>query len=417
MGYARRVGVSVIYKGTDISEEVNRDLEEISYTDVASGESDSVTINISDSSKKWIGAWFPTKGDYIKVSIMFFNWYKHENNIPFDCGEFQVDDIGASGRPITFSIGGASIPQDNGFNAEKRTVTRESTTLEQIAQEIAGRAGIALYYEADSISMKAIEQTNETDCKFLFSLCESYGLAMKVYANKIVIFEEERYEKNAAVCTLRESDLENWSFNTTTAGTYTGAVFSFTDPDNEKDYEVQIGGGDRILNINVTADDIYDAERKGIAKLNNENKKETTMSVTIMANPSIVAGTNVQIEDLGKLSGKYYVDKVKSKFSGSGGTKQTLTLRKITERIKNVAVKAVEDAKEEAAAEGTQYTVVSGDTLWGIAKRFLGAGTRYAEIYNKNKETIESTAREHGKADSSNGHWIWPGEVLTIPPK
>ena len=61
------------------------------------------------------------------------------------------------------------------------------------------------------------------------------------------------------------------------------------------------------------------------------------------------------------------------------------------------------------------YTVVSGDTLWAIAKRYLGSGTRYTEIYNANSGIIESTAKAHGKSSSSNGHWIWPGEVLTIP--
>ena len=35
--------------------------------------------------------------------------------------------------------------------------------------------------------------------------------------------------------------------------------------------------------------------------------------------------------------------------------------------------------------------------------------------YNANKEVIEATAKAHGKANSDNGRWIWPGTVLTIP--
>ena len=61
------------------------------------------------------------------------------------------------------------------------------------------------------------------------------------------------------------------------------------------------------------------------------------------------------------------------------------------------------------------YTVVSGDTLWAIAKRYYGSGTKYTIIYDANVELIESTARAHGKPDSKNGHWIWPGETLVIP--
>ena len=61
------------------------------------------------------------------------------------------------------------------------------------------------------------------------------------------------------------------------------------------------------------------------------------------------------------------------------------------------------------------YTVVSGDTLWDIARRCLGNGTRWKEIYDLNADTIVSTARSRGLGSSSTGHWIFPGTVLNIP--
>ena len=61
------------------------------------------------------------------------------------------------------------------------------------------------------------------------------------------------------------------------------------------------------------------------------------------------------------------------------------------------------------------YTVVAGDTLWAIAQRKLGNGTRWTEIYNTNKSTIEAAAVANGKPNSSNGNYIWPGTVLTMP--
>ena len=68
-----------------------------------------------------------------------------------------------------------------------------------------------------------------------------------------------------------------------------------------------------------------------------------------------------------------------------------------------------------SAGSASSYTVKSGDTLWAISKRYYGSGTQYPKIYNANADLIESTAKAHGKKSSSNGHWIWPGEVLTIP--
>lgn len=56
----------------------------------------------------------------------------------------------------------------------------------------------------------------------------------------------------------------------------------------------------------------------------------------------------------------------------------------------------------EPEAKGT-YTVVKGDCLWSIAKRKLGNGTRWPEIYNLNRDQI------------SNPNLIYPGQVLTLP--
>lgn len=73
-------------------------------------------------------------------------------------------------------------------------------------------------------------------------------------------------------------------------------------------------------------------------------------------------------------------------------------------------------ATKRPAATTTTYTIKSGDTLWGIAKRFLGSGAKWNTIYNANKEIIESTAKKRRKGKGSdNGHWIYPGTVITIP--
>lgn len=50
------------------------------------------------------------------------------------------------------------------------------------------------------------------------------------------------------------------------------------------------------------------------------------------------------------------------------------------------------------------YTVVKGDCLWNIAKRFYGSGAKYPVIYNANRGVI-----------GGNPNLIYPGQVLTIP--
>lgn len=65
------------------------------------------------------------------------------------------------------------------------------------------------------------------------------------------------------------------------------------------------------------------------------------------------------------------------------------------------------DAPSRTGDKGNTYTVVKGDCLWKIAQKFYGTGTRYPEIYNANKATIDA---HHG-----GPNMIWPGDVLTIP--
>ncbi len=49
------------------------------------------------------------------------------------------------------------------------------------------------------------------------------------------------------------------------------------------------------------------------------------------------------------------------------------------------------------------YTVAKGDCLWAIAKKQLGNGSRWQEIYNLNKDKI------------SNPNVIYPGQVFNLP--
>ncbi len=72
----------------------------------------------------------------------------------------------------------------------------------------------------------------------------------------------------------------------------------------------------------------------------------------------------------------------------------------LTQYLNAVTEAAVTDA--EASGGGT-HTVVRGDTLWGIAQKYLGSGSRYTEIFEANRDKIK------------NPNLIYPGQVFTIP--
>lgn len=82
--------------------------------------------------------------------------------------------------------------------------------------------------------------------------------------------------------------------------------------------------------------------------------------------------------------------------------------------ISSTTVKDADSEPKRPAADSTTYTIKKGDTLWAIAKKQLGSGSKWKTIYNANKTIIEKTAKKYGKKSSNNGHWIYPGCKLTI---
>lgn len=81
--------------------------------------------------------------------------------------------------------------------------------------------------------------------------------------------------------------------------------------------------------------------------------------------------------------------------------------KKIKTKKATVTVATVQpttrETKSAESSSGKTYTVVKGDCLWNIAKKFYGNGSQYTKIYNANKDKIK------------NPNLIYVGQVLTIP--
>lgn len=68
-----------------------------------------------------------------------------------------------------------------------------------------------------------------------------------------------------------------------------------------------------------------------------------------------------------------------------------------------VVVQPVRPPENPPKPANQTYTVVKGDCLWNIAKKFYGNGSKCTVIFNANRDKIK------------NANLIYPGQVLTIP--
>lgn len=332
----RKASVSILYNGVNASGQLAPYLASFEFTDVASDSSDTISIELNDRDHKWIGPWFPQRGDRLEPTIIAQNWGGEGQTEQIKCGAFRVDDFSFSGGPIRLSMEAVATPADTAFNATERTETYENVTLEEIGQSVADRAGIALFYEGPAITIEKVEQNNQTDSAFYNDLVKKYGLALKIFNDKLVVFSEADYEGKAVKAVLSPEDFDpGWSWNMKTTETYTGVKYQYANSDKNKTFTVTAGGGDRILECNEPADNLTEATAIALAALNNANKGTVTMSITLKARLSLIASDCIQITGLQNLNGKYFIEKITH--SVGSGYKMALDLRRVEDRITDAA--------------------------------------------------------------------------------
>ncbi len=69
------------------------------------------------------------------------------------------------------------------------------------------------------------------------------------------------------------------------------------------------------------------------------------------------------------------------------------------------------NARDATTAPKGNHTVVSGDTLWAISKKYYNDGSKYDSIYQANKTLIDAANLGQGVSK----YTIHEGQVLTIP--
>lgn len=356
------------FSGVEVSATLDDQSTSITYTDPDSGASDTIAISMTDTQGRWLGAWMPSKGDQIRAAFGVRDWTGDGDNRELNAGIFVLDSYGGSCSPggDTVNIGGVSQPADQGFTSEKRSKTWKNVTVEEIEAEIAARYGLAAVYDAKRIKVKAKSQSKQTDSDFLSALAKDFGLALKVYSYKLVLFDKNEYMTRAPVATVHKSQMLTCSPQVELTGTYTGAKVSYTDPETEETVSYTYGAEGRMLKVNKPCDSAAQAEMMAKSALFSANHGNMTVNFSLPGNPSICAAQVVTLSGIGQFDGNYYIDKITHTLSGSGYTCQY--------ECSNVN-------NENSTAEETKSSGSGGDGGSSTRQERLDAvlsGTRYA---------------------------------------
>ena len=331
---ARRAKIKCLYDSEDISQDIASFLKGFSVTEVLGGEADEAEISLHDREELWMGDWLPELGATMDITLQISDWEGEGDTRELPFGKFDVDEITISGWPHEAKIKLISVPVTGGMNSVKKTRAWEKVKLSQIAQDIAGSAGMELYYDTEEDPMQErAEQSEQTDLSFLQKLCKDAGLSLKVTDKKIVIFDVSKYEKADPVLDIVNgtSAVKSFECRQTVHEIYKAChvkykhskkdeliEFTFTDPKREKG---------ETLEINEKVESVAEAEKLAKKKLHEKNLEESSVSLTIVGNFALLASNTVTLKGFHTFDGKYLI--MKSSHEVGSGYTTKVDLRRV----------------------------------------------------------------------------------------
>ena len=339
---ARRTSVQVTFDGTDITNDIKPYLLSLSYTDSEEDESDKLQIQLQDRETLWLESWLEeainaTAASRLKISAVITpeNWGTGGGSLP--TGSFELDSVEASGPPSEVSIGGVSLGYGSSIRQTKKKKAWENYTLSSIAGEIAGNGGLSCMYEAAKDPFyKRVEQSKETDIKFLKDLCHDAGISLKCTDGQLVLFDQSTYEAKPPVMTIKRGDgsYDTYRLSTEAAETQYGSCHvSYMDAATGSLIEATAkaegddGKSGQCLEITAKVEDAGEAEELAKQHLRLHNKFNRTASFTLAGNTALVAGVTMQLEGFGGWDGKYIIKQ--AEHSVSSGYTTTVNMRKV----------------------------------------------------------------------------------------
>jgi uncharacterized protein len=316
----------LIYKGKDISSELDPHTTEITYSDELDGKADEIEVSVQDKDGLWRGEWCPETGDKCELFI----GYEGESLTP--CGTFEIDEPESSGDRSgdVFSFSGQSVPVSKSARTTK-TKAYEKKSLKQIAEEVAGDLDMTIVGTPPDMDFERQTQRRERPLQFLSRLASSYGAYFSVKGDKMVFAKREEVHEREAVRTIKHGGDEktceyiSYSLKKTSDDTYSKGKLGHYDAHKNKHHKGEEEDDDVKNGETLRLDERVENEKQGKARIKSElekkNLKAMTASFSFPGDNLLVAGQMLILgSGFGKWAGKFVIMKSRHKFSRGGYT-------------------------------------------------------------------------------------------------
>ncbi|MBK0000241.1 phage late control D family protein [Erwinia sp. S38] len=229
----------------DVTANIKPRLLSLTMTDNRGFEADQLDIELDDADGKLV---MPVRGALV---TLFLGW---QGQALVSKGQFTVDEVEHHGAPDTMTIRARSVDFRGTFNS-RREVSYHDTTLGDIVLQVAERNKLAatLAQGLASIAVSHIDQTQESDAKFLTRLAALYGAVVAIKAGKLMFIRPGNgvtaSGKPIPQMTITRADGDRHSFSIADRGAYTGVTASWLHTKDPKPKKVKLQRKPKVQNL------------------------------------------------------------------------------------------------------------------------------------------------------------------------
>ncbi|MEF4723204.1 phage late control D family protein [Escherichia coli] len=204
----------------DITGNISDRLKSLTLTDNRGFEADQLDIELDDADGL---VELPIRG---AVLTLFLGW---KGFALVGKGSFTVDEVEHRGAPDTVTVRARSADFRGSLNS-RREESWHDTTLGGVVEAIAARnkLGSSVAPELAKIPLPHVDQSQESDVKFLTRLAERNGGEVSVKAGKLLVLKAGRgvtaSGKAIPLVTISRSDGDRHQFSIADRGAYTGVT-------------------------------------------------------------------------------------------------------------------------------------------------------------------------------------------------
>jgi len=328
----RRPTYELTWKGKNAKKTLDPYILDLIFLDREEGESDELEFTLDDKKGLWRNEHYPTKGDTLELKI---GWV---DGVLDPCGTFQIDEVevyrGYVGDRVKVKGLSAIITS---VLRTKQDFRYENITFKRLATTVAARAGMSVTGITDNITIAGISQHEETSLSFLRRVAYMYGYIFSIKSQKIVFTKVENLQARPVVTRIHPGLLNQIVITDATDLTFKAARHTYIDPATGKKIQYEHQGSGSSVKQDIWESEGFVENRQQAelrAKANWLRSQNGSVSGTMdfaFGVSGILAGNNIEIVNMGKVSGVYHINSTRHSVSASTGAQLSADVHKVGE--------------------------------------------------------------------------------------